>query len=235
MGVSTFTDRETFQWNQKMVADAYENIGDTESTTETHHDNDGLMTKALELVDSLKDIISNKRNYDVITFNWSPAMHIQCQEFFSPVNIRRFLQYFWSLWYPNCPIIHKPLFDACTTSPALLCVMVIIGACLSRDKNDIQGARKWLDSAEELIFSHDCFRNTHSRGRDDSTWRKERLQSIQAGYLICSLQKREGPAEAQARIRRYRHASMVTVSSVLFRLYLIDSNSWLHSLQDILG
>jgi hypothetical protein len=216
MGMSTFTDRETFRWSQKMIVDAYEDkIGFMQSTTETCSENNKLTTKALKLVESLQETISNKRNDDVITFDWSPAIHVLCQKFFSPANICRFLEYFWSLWYPNCPIIHKPLFDACTASPALLCVMVIIGACLSPHNEDIQGARKWLDSSEELIFNHECFRDTQSHGKNDMIWRRERLQRIQAGYLVCSLQKREGQKEAQARIRRYRHASMVTVSSAL--------------------
>jgi hypothetical protein len=231
MGMSTFTDRETFRWSQNMIANAYEdNFGLMQSTTETYPESDKLTTKATEIVESLRKTIANKRNNDVIKFDWSPAIYTQCQDFYSPGNIRRFLQYFWSLWYPNCPIIHKPLFDACKTSPALLCVMVLIGACLSPSKNDVQDARKWLDCVEELIFSHESFRDSYSRRKDDTDWKKERLQSIQAGYLVCSLQKREGPGEAQARIRRYRHASMVTVSIGLFRLNRVRSNvSFLHA------
>ncbi|KAJ5874784.1 uncharacterized protein N7529_003214 [Penicillium soppii] len=213
MGMSTFTDRETFRWSQNMIANAYnDNFGLMQSTTETYPESDKLTTKATEIVESLRKTIANKRNNDVIKFDWSPAIYTQCQDFYSPGNIRRFLQYFWSLWYPNCPIIHKPLFDACKASPALLCVMVLIGACLSPSKNDVQDARKWLDCVEELIFSHESFRDSYSRRKDDTDWKKERLQSIQAGYLVCSLQKREGPGEAQARIRRYRHASMVTLA-----------------------
>jgi hypothetical protein len=209
MGISTFTELETFRWSQRMIADAYEhNIDPTPSTAE----NNKLTAKASELVKNLQEIITNKRNNDVIKFEWSPTIQAQCQEFFSPDNIRRFLQYFWSLWYPNCPIVHKPLFDIYATIPGLLCVMIVIGACLSPNKNDIPDASRWLDSAEELIFSHECFRGTHSHMDDSLIWENERRQSIQAGYLVCSLQKREGPREAQARIQRYRHTSIVTVS-----------------------
>ncbi|KAJ5350412.1 hypothetical protein N7541_008139 [Penicillium brevicompactum] len=206
-GMSTFADRETFQKNQRLVAEDYKNRQeDTGTTLET----DPLSIKALELVESLRDIMTNKQNSDVITIEWSSATQTQCQEFFSPININRFLEYFWALWYPNCPIIHKPLFNPNNASPALLCVMLLVGACLSPTKNDAQRARKWLDSAEELIFRNECFRTTKTPS--GATHNKEWLQGIQAGYLICSLQKREGPGATQARIRRYRHASMVTLA-----------------------
>ncbi|KAJ5524265.1 hypothetical protein N7513_009384 [Penicillium frequentans] len=42
--------------------------------------------------------------------------------------------------------------------------------------------------------------------------KKEKTQCIQAAYLVSSLQKREGSIDAQARIRRYRHASMVALA-----------------------
>jgi hypothetical protein len=223
MGMSTFTDRESFRRRQKLVADAYEDkvtskrrqVSKTNQKVPPIIVSDPLAPKSLELMRSLRNIICNKRNNDVITFDWSSETHDQCQIFFSTPNIRRFLEYFWSLWYPNCPIIHKPLFNPHTATPGLLSVMTVIGACLSPYQEDSKAARKWLDSIEELIFSHECFRDNSSPRNNDSKWKKERLQSIQAGYLVCSLQKREGPGEAQARIRRYRHASMVTVSEAL--------------------
>ena len=89
-------------------------------------------------------------------------------------------------------------------------MMVILGACLSPNEEDNEVAKKWLDSVEELIFRHKCFRD--SATADNNASFEEEVQTIQAGYLVSSLQKREGSAEAQARMRRHRHASMVTVS-----------------------
>jgi hypothetical protein len=104
---------------------------------------DLLQAKSRELVDSLQTIICNKTHGDAVNTNWSKATQKLCLEFFSPADIRRFLEYFWSLWFPNCPIVHKPLFEATSVSPALLFVMTIIGACLSpntqeqRDSTDL--------------------------------------------------------------------------------------------------
>jgi hypothetical protein len=127
------------------------------------------------------------------------------------------LEYFWSLWYPHCPIVHKPLFHAPSASSPLLCVMVIIGACLSPREQDTEAAREWLDCVEELIFSHECFRVEATAGQATKTCMKEKLQCLQASYLVCSLQKREGSVEAQARSRRHRHASMVAVRQIISR------------------
>lgn len=151
-----------------------------------------------------------QKNDHVPSFQSSCTTNQLDREFFSPPNIRRFLEYFWSLWYPHCPIVHKPLFDTSSTSPGLLRVMLVIGACLSPRKEDYESAKKLLDSTEELIFNHRLFRDSAATAGNTSLG--ESVQSLQAAYLVCSLQKREGTAEAQARIRRYRHASMVTVN-----------------------
>lgn len=242
-GMATFTDRDSFLQRQKMATEAYEekiklgkrckketqpvndvssknpqDIGDDQGSVVDDFV-DPLQAKSRELVSSLRAIICNKTKGDVIPIKWSKSTQELCFEFFSPAKTRRFLEYFWSLWYPNCPIVHKPLFDAISVSPTLLCVMIIIGACLSPSKQDNETARIWLDSCEELIFSHKCFRADGAIPNDDDVERREKIQCMQASYLVCSLQKREGSLEAQARIRRHRHASMVAVS-ILLSCYL---------------
>ncbi|KAK1140680.1 hypothetical protein N8T08_009993 [Aspergillus melleus] len=169
-----------------------------------------------KIVQLLRSVISKKQDTHVIELNWTPAVNEKCSHFFVPQNIRRFLEYFWSLWYPNCPIVHRPLFDPQTAQPTLICVMVIIGACLSPRDDDARNARMWMDSAEELVFSNTYHRENPGNSmesavaEDTNEWTKERLECIQMTYLVCSLQKREGCTDAQARIRRHRHAMMVT-------------------------
>lgn len=234
-GMSTFTDRPSFLRRQKMAAEAYDaklshegNAQATQSLLDhdgsralTRADSDQLASKSREIVDNIRSISANKGKEDSITMEWSLAVSERCSKFFSPPNIRRFLEYFWSLWYPHCPIIHKPLFNASSASPSLLCVMLIIGACLSPQEQDMEAAREWMDSAEELVFSHKCFRAEATADQVSKLCMKEKLQCLQASYLVCSLQKREGSAEAQARSRRHRHASMVAVR------YQVLSEVWL--------
>ncbi|OOQ91172.1 hypothetical protein PEBR_01253 [Penicillium brasilianum] len=223
-GMSTFTDRPSFLRRQKMAAEAYDSkllyerkISQSTQSLFDQYDSgllatddiDELTSKSREIVDNIRSISANKGKDDLITMEWSPAVSERCSKFFSPPNIRRFLEYFWSLWYPHCPIVHKPLFDASSVSPSLLCVMLIIGACLSPQEDDVEAAREWMDSAEELVFSHKCLRAEATADQVSKLCMKEKLQCLQASYLVCSLQKREGSPEAQARSRRHRHASMV--------------------------
>jgi hypothetical protein len=232
-GMKTFADRESFRYRQEMAREAYEmqaqqnykvnKIRDTtsnlnplpikpEGCSQDASGLDLLHSKSRDLIDNLRDITSNRTNDDVITIEWTPSIDKLCKEFFQPSNMRRFLAYFWSLWYPHCPIVHKPLFDPSSASPGLLCVMIIIGACLSPDEKESQASKRWIDSVEELIFCQVYFRSDRELFMDQPGQRKDIVQCMQAAYLVSSLQKREGSVEAQARIRRHRHASMVTVS-----------------------
>ncbi|KAL4806096.1 hypothetical protein BDV18DRAFT_160164 [Aspergillus unguis] len=179
---------------------------------------DPLLTRTFEILHHFHSIITQKRDRNVVTLVWSPEIEDLCRSFFSPPNITRFLGYFWSLWYPNCPIIHRASFDPLITSPALLCVMLIIGACLSPHSNDARTARIWLDCAEELAFENDSFHEYTGvdalSGASEQCMEQKRkqLEDLQTAYLVCSLQKREGSIAARARIRRYRHATMVMLA-----------------------
>lgn len=238
-GMASFTDRDTFQWKQKMACEAYEEKVKTKNRTQqevpAHNSCDPLSSKSQEVIDNLRAVICNKKNYDIIKIEWNPSTLDLCTHLFRPPNIRRFLEYFWSLWYPHCPIVHRPLFDASSALPLLLCVMVIIGACLSPESHDRQAAKKCLDSVEELIFSHEVFRRDTVAPIDGGHLKKENTQCIQAAYLVSSLQKREGSIDAQARIRRYRHASMVAVCCVDHEKAFAQSNLFLSKLTRHIG
>lgn len=214
-GMASFTDRDTFQWKQKMTCEAYEEKVNADNRTRkevpAHDSSDPLSSKSQEVIDRLRAVICNKKNDDIINLEWEPSTLELCTHLFSPPSIRRFLEYFWSLWYPHCPIVHRPLFEASSALPLLLCVMVIIGACLSSESHDRQAAKECIDCVEELIFSHETFRCDTETPTNRGYSKKEKTQCIQAAYLVSSLQKREGSIDAQARIRRYRHASMVAV------------------------
>ncbi|EAU31549.1 predicted protein [Aspergillus terreus NIH2624] len=202
---------------------------------------DPLELKAQDIIARLETVVVGKRDKTVITIDWDPSTQELCHSFFTPSTIRRYLGYFWSLWYPNCPIVHRPSFNPQTAPAALVAVMVIIGACLSPHEEDVKAAENWLDSVEELVFTDNRCEEpvqgtpTSSRFDEQCARKKRRIESIQMTYLACSLQKREGSLEAQARIRRYRHATMVTklardigLSSGNHRTLSLDSpsSSW---------
>ncbi|CEJ86189.1 hypothetical protein VHEMI04033 [[Torrubiella] hemipterigena] len=63
----------------------------------------------------------------------APAHELRCQLFFSPQSLERHLIAFWSLWYPNWPVFHRPSFRASQKPATLVAVMALMGAVLESD------------------------------------------------------------------------------------------------------
>lgn len=176
---------------------------------------DPLAINSLAIIERLKDNALKETRKRNSRTSWSPLMDTLCSQFFSPLSIRHLLRCFWSLWYPNCPILHKPTFTAEIASPVLLATMVVIGACVSSDESDKQRAKLWLDRVEELAFEDGGFDADSISGpspRSNCQTRSKRLECLQAMYFVCLFQNWEGSNEAKRRIRRLRFSTAVTVS-----------------------
>ncbi|KAL4913864.1 hypothetical protein BDW62DRAFT_156482 [Aspergillus aurantiobrunneus] len=235
-GMGTFLAPETLEKRQNLILQHEENVGHQTSALSyvsgpslgqtiepsvlhiISNDVDPLTARTFEILHHFHSIIIRKTDKNIAELDWTTEVEALCRSFFSPSNMTRFLGYFWSLWYPNAPFIHRASFDPQTAPPALLCVMLMIGACLSPHPEDANTARMWLDCVEELAFSDSSFREETDTVLPSSVLdqyierKKKRLECIQTAYLVCSLQKREGSSEARARIRRYRHATMVMLA-----------------------
>lgn len=176
---------------------------------------DPLAIKTRAIVDRLKETAYKNSKKNGLALKWSPLMEGLCLRLFSPQSIRQFLAYFWALWYPNSPIIHKPTFKAEQASTVLLATMVVIGACVSPYKEDNENVKLWFDRVEEIAFKDEWFQGNPAFGRvhqsDISLVRCKRLESLQAAYFVCLFQNWEGSDEAKQRIRRYRHSSVAIV------------------------
>ncbi|KIV98381.1 uncharacterized protein PV09_09786 [Verruconis gallopava] len=171
---------------------------------------DELSPKTYEIVKEIKFITCNKPRGSKITISWSPKLEHMCFDFFSPDNLRRFLNFFWCCWYPNCPIIHRPTFVASSTCHMLLLSMVLIGACMSPDEGDHANANLWFNSVEEMIFSCDDLYDIDSDDPAlDSARRRRGLEILQAAYFVCLLQNWEGSEESKRRIRRHRYTTLI--------------------------
>ncbi|KAB8224029.1 hypothetical protein BDV33DRAFT_188573 [Aspergillus novoparasiticus] len=155
----------------------------------TSDNSDLLFLRTQEIIHDIQALIAQKADKSIIKLDWSPSVQESCSILFAPNNIRRFLGYFWSLWYPNCPIVHRPSFDPQTAPPNLLCVMVIIGACLSPHDGDGSLARMWLDTVEELVFSNEIFQEKSAIAttppvlEGQTEWKKRRVECLQMTYL----------------------------------------------------
>lgn len=171
-----------------------------------------------KIVAMLKDITISKPRGSKINISWSSSIEFSCHNFFSPQRLQDNLELFWSCWYPNCPIIHKPSFSTSNASPLLIAAMAVLGACLSPSPSVRANANIWFNSVEELVFLDEALLD-ESITVDDSTSCDDeavyrRLEAIQAAYLICLIQYWEGVKLSKRRIRRNRYAIVLDVSEI---------------------
>lgn len=134
---------------------------------------------------------------------------VDVERIFSPEQTPLLLKHFWKRWDPHCPIVHKPTFVAHDAHPLLLMTMFLMGACTSLEVKYEKSAKRLLDSAEYIVFSHPVLLN----GLADSgvSNRGDGIAVFQAAYFISIMQKWEGSEQAKDRIRRQKFPIFVTV------------------------
>ncbi|KAK7452906.1 hypothetical protein Landi51_03901 [Colletotrichum acutatum] len=171
-----------------------------------------------KIVAMLKDITISKPRGSKINISWSSSIEFSCHNFFSPQRLQDNLELFWSCWYPNCPIIHKPSFSTSNASPMLIAAMAVLGACLSPSPSVRANANIWFNSVEELAFLDEALLDESITVDDsiscddDAVYR--RLEAIQAAYLVCLIQYWEGVKPSKRRIRRNRYAVVLDLTAL---------------------
>ena len=86
--------------------------------------------------------------------------------------------------------------------------MAVMGACVSPNPEDREFAHVWLTCVEEMVF-RDADLNADET--DPSVPSKQKMQSLQAAYIVCVLQAWEG-AESDKRRIRSKYSTVVDVS-----------------------
>ncbi|EWG44749.1 hypothetical protein FVEG_15716 [Fusarium verticillioides 7600] len=175
--------------------------------------------KTREIVSIIKSRMTRTRSCSNSGIEWSPVVEQACLDFFSPYNLHSFLRLFWSGWYPNSPIIHKPTFDSETEPAGLIASMAVLGACLSSDANDCVRAMAWLTPVEEVVFADNILYDDSIVATSDLVgdevvaW--DKLKALHAAYFICIAQNWEGSKEGRQRVRKYRYSRVVSVARSL--------------------
>lgn len=188
-----------------------------------------IAIKTIDIVDGIKKVLCNKRPASIVVLNWSPLLHEMCIKVFSPPRIHSRLEIFWSLWYPNCPIAHKPTFSILGAKPGLVAAMHLIGSCLSSDEEARASSKMWLDCVEEMVFEdgdlYAEFRPDLGSGNSFKVL-KQRLETLQAAYFICLLQNWEGSKESARRIRTHRYNTVVQAAKELIQWITAPNVAW---------
>ena len=89
--------------------------------------NDPLALKTHEILLLVKEVVTVKPRNSAVTLTWSPAMEQTCLQFFSPMNLRKFIEFYWAIWAPNVNFVHRPTFDAASSKSILVAAMALIG------------------------------------------------------------------------------------------------------------
>lgn len=84
---------------------------------------------------------------------------------------------------------------------------------MSPEKTDHEDARMWFNCVEELVFTDEDFNSDFTcQSSSPIIPHRNIVQAIQAAYMVCLYQNWEGSDASKRRIRRYRFATLVSVS-----------------------
>ncbi|CVL00372.1 related to C2H2 transcription factor [Fusarium proliferatum] len=175
-----------------------------------------LTLRTYEILLQMKSAFDSKPRHSCITQEWSSVMEQQCLEFFSPKRIRKYLALYWEIWHPNTNFIHRSTFDPMSCNMGLMAAMVLIGASVSPDPSDIDQAKQWYSSVEEIVFTDQEFFNDRRSANNTTSFTYNsslsEIQTLQAAYLVCMYQNWEGTNASKRRIRRYRYSTLVSMA-----------------------
>ncbi|KAF2181345.1 hypothetical protein K469DRAFT_671488 [Zopfia rhizophila CBS 207.26] len=214
-----------YQWTEYIHGLDYSppsiGIGSSFDTIDSNVGDDyiSLLLKTHDIVAQIRELTVRKPRGSTITTTWSQSLEAMCYDFFSLLSVKKFLDLFWSCWYPNWPAIHKPSFVIGESSSILLAAMVIIGACLSPCDRDCALANVWFNTVEEKVFNDDIWSQGSSLAWQDAKQRGRRnaqLEILQAAYCVCLYQTWEGCKESKRRVRRHRYSAITGVSELFF-------------------
>ncbi|KAL2831568.1 hypothetical protein BDW59DRAFT_131602 [Aspergillus cavernicola] len=189
--------------------------GDTLSSTANGSSclHDPLSLKTHQILLLIKEVVMVKPRNSAVTLDWSPVLGEICSQFFSPANLRKFLELYWAIWHPNVNFVHRPTFDPVHAKPSILATMALIGACVSPNVADNDNARMWFNCVEELVFIDEDFNSDLSFTSPSTiSSHRHKFQALQAAYMVCLYQTWEGNDASKRRVRRNRFATLVSTA-----------------------
>jgi hypothetical protein len=92
---------------------------------------DPLIIQTHQILLDVKEVVTVKPRNSVVSLEWSTILEQTCMQFFSPRNLRRFLELFWQIWHPNVNFVHRPTFEPANSKSILVAAMALIGSYFS--------------------------------------------------------------------------------------------------------
>ncbi|KAK5218720.1 hypothetical protein LTR72_008659 [Exophiala xenobiotica] len=177
---------------------------------------DPLAVVTNEITNMIKEVVTVKARSSIVALTWSSLLQNMSLQFFSPPQLRKHLALYWAIWHPNVNFVHKPTFDPLASKAILVASMALIGACVSPDEVDRDNAKTWFNCIEELVFTDGHLLDdavfTIDCGSDIAGSAKQKIQALQAAYMVCLFQNWEGSDQSKRRIRRHRYSTVIGVA-----------------------
>ena len=176
----------------------------------SYMDANSIIGKCLEIVAHLKQArctLKPGNGGDVTSIDAVTA------QFFSPARLLSLLDYYWSEWHPNLPVIHRPLFVATSAPTHLLAAMAVIGARLSPCMRDQQQGLLLYEVVEQLVFNQLSSVASHSARSRYS--QRQSVRALQAAAMVVIFQSKDGEATNRYRCRRQRMSQMIEAMQLL--------------------
>lgn len=177
-----------------------------------------LELKSRDIVLGIREAVYDTPRRSRAAVNWSPKVEALCSLFFSPENLERFILAFWSIFYPNWPVFHRPTFSAAKKPATLLAAMALIGATMTSEKNDRDQAMRWADAVHCFVFSDPQLSDEPiaAHGSDiDHLEPLARLDAIRAAFAMLLWMTWEGSPAQQKKARRQDFYQVVAAARSL--------------------
>ncbi|KAH7018614.1 uncharacterized protein B0I36DRAFT_425501 [Microdochium trichocladiopsis] len=174
-----------------------------------------LEAKSRDIVLGIREAIHATARQHRAALDWSPTTEVLCTRFFSPENLERFILAFWSLWYPNWPVFHKPTFSTTNKPAPLLAAMAVIGAALTSEKSDGDQAMRWADAVHSFVFSNPQLSDEPIATCDGAVHHLQlsaRLDAIRAAYAMLLWMTWEGSTAQKNQARRHDFSQVVAAA-----------------------
>ncbi|KIW22184.1 uncharacterized protein PV07_12095 [Cladophialophora immunda] len=168
---------------------------------------DPLAMKAFEIVQAIERSAHSPKTDSPNISECSTSTEMSCTNFFSPHQLRKFLDTYWERWYPNWPTIHRPLFDPLRTPSFLIAAMAIMGACHSQEPQERANSKFWANVVEKFVFEE----LEQIEAETFKVDQRHTIQLLQAACIMCIYQHWNGTKASKKRIRRQRFMTLVSV------------------------
>lgn len=127
-----------------------------------------------------------------------------------------FICNYFSRWNHHSPVVHRPTFSLASTSPPLLLAILLTGAILSSDPEDISNANTILNLAEQYVFGHDNFQLLLDASQPECEIGEfEGLQAVQAAFQITQIRLHDVSFHKRKRARCSRFDQVINAARAL--------------------